>query len=126
MPYADYTYYTDTYKGAMSEEEFNRLSRQASAYLDSITFNRTALTTHSTAIQSKIKDACCAVTDILYKKEQGGELTSQSVGSWSRQFASSGKTIDQQQYEAAAMYLEMTGLMYQGGGCNVSTYSHYL
>jgi hypothetical protein len=126
MPYADYTYYTETYKGNMPEEDFNRLSRQASAYLDSITFNRTALTTHNLIIQGKIKDACCAVTDIILKKDQGGELTSQSVGSWSRQFASSGKTIDQQQHDAASLYLAPTGLMYQGGGCGVSTYSNYL
>lgn len=116
MPYADYSYYTSEYKGAMPEEDFNRLSRQASAYIDKVTFGRAAKN-HNSAIQEKIKDACCAVADVLLKKEQGGELTSQTVGSWSKSFASSGKTMDQQQYEAAALYLGMTGLMYQGGDC---------
>ena len=31
MPYADFTYYSTEYKGAMPEEDFDRLSRQASA-----------------------------------------------------------------------------------------------
>lgn len=116
MPYADYTYYTSEYKGAMPEEDFNRLSRQASAYIDRVTFGRAARS-HNGAVQTKIKDACCAVVDVMLKKEQGGELTSQTVGSWTRSFASSGKTMDRQQYEAATLYLGMTGLMYQGGGC---------
>lgn len=111
--YADYTYYSGTYKGTMPEEDFNRLSRQASAYIDQVTFGRAA-GSHSLPIETRIKDACCAVSDIMLKKEQGGELTSQSVGSWSKSFASSGKTLDQQQYDAAVMYLGITGLLYRG------------
>lgn len=125
MPYADYSYYTATYKGTMPEEDFNRLSRQASAYIDSLTFGR-AGRDHPLSIQSKIKDACCAVADILLKKEQGGELSSQTVGPWTKHFTSSGRTMDQQQYEAALLYLGMTGLMYRGGGCNVSSYRYGL
>ena len=116
MAYADYTYYTGTYGGSIPGEDFSRLSRQASAYLDSVTFGR-AGRSHPENIQEKIKDACCAVADIMFKRDQGGELTAQAVGSWSKSFAGSGKTLDQQQYDAAAMYLAMTGLMYQGGGC---------
>jgi hypothetical protein len=116
MPYANYSYYTDTYKGIMPEEDFNRLNLQASAYIDQITFGRAARS-HPEAVQTKIKDACCAVADILMKKEQGGELTSQTVGPWTKHFASSGKTLDQQQYDAALLYLGMTGLLYRGGGC---------
>lgn len=115
MPYADYSYYSNTYHGTMPEEDFNRLSRQASAYLDSVTFGRVGRN-HPPATKTKIQDACCAVADILLVKEQGGELTSQTVGPWTRHFASSRKSMDQKQYEAAAMYLAMTGLMYRGGG----------
>ncbi len=116
MPYADYTYYTDIYKGAMPEEDFDRLSRRASAYIDQVTFGR-AGRIHPEAVQEKVKDACCAVADILLKKEQGGELASQTVGPWTKHYAGSGKTLDQQQYDAALLYLGMTGLMYRGGGC---------
>ena len=116
MVYADFPYYRDEYKGTMPEEDFNRLSRQASAYIDQVTFGKAAAELPET-VQTKIKDACCAVADILMKKEQGGELTSQTVGPWTKHFASSGKTMEQQQYDAALLYLGMTGLMYRGGGC---------
>ncbi len=119
MIYADYTYYKDTYKGGMPEEDFNRLSRQASAYIENITFGRSEKS-YPVNMQNKIKDACCAVSDVLYKNENdGGEVISQSVGSWSKQYANSGKTLDQKLYNAAEMYLAMTGLMYQGCGLNV-------
>ena len=41
MEYADYAYYTDSYHGsAVAEQEWPRLSIQASAYLDMITMGR--------------------------------------------------------------------------------------
>ena len=116
MPYANYSYYTGTYNGTMPEEDYNRLSRQASAYIDQVTLGRAA-GNHPEAVQTKIKDTCCAVAEILKKKEDGGELSSQTVGPWTKHFAGSGKTLDQQQYDAALLYLGMTGLMYRGGGC---------
>lgn len=111
-----YAYYRDEYKGTMPEDDFNRLSRRASAYIDNITFGR-AGRNNMEKIQNKVKDACCAIADVLYQKEQGGELTAQTVGSWSKHFASSGKTLDQKQYEVAEIYLATTGLMYRGGRC---------
>ncbi len=114
MAYADYTYYKDIYLGTMPEEDYKRLSQQASAYIDNITFGR-ASKNQPEKILSKIKDACCAVSDVLHQKQSGGEIVAQRVGSWSKEFASSGKTSEQKQYEAAHMYLAMTGLMYQGG-----------
>lgn len=116
MPYADYTYYTETYKGTMPEEDFNRLSRRASAYIAARTFGRSDRSDLSADFQGKIKDACCAVSDAMLERDSGGELVSQSVGSWSKSFAPSGKTSNQKIYEAAALYLAATGLMYQGGG----------
>ena len=40
MIYADFAYYKDTYCGEMAEGDFKRLSRSASAYLDSVTLDR--------------------------------------------------------------------------------------
>ena len=37
MAYADYAYYTGTYYGTLPEEDFSRLSRRASTYLDQAT-----------------------------------------------------------------------------------------
>lgn len=114
MAYADYTYYTVTYKGTMPEMDYNRLSRQASAYIDQITFNR-APGAAGGPWAGKIKDACCALSEVLLEQEQGGEVTAQSVGPWSKQFAGSGQTAEQKKLAAVAMYLGLTGLLYQGG-----------
>ena len=39
MAYADYTYYSGTYMGTVSEEDFTRLAVRASAFLDYYTRN---------------------------------------------------------------------------------------
>lgn len=111
MPYADYNYYKDSYHGRMTETDFNSLSRQASAYLNKITFNRVR-----NAVTDDVKDACCAVAEVMFKQSKGGELISESVGPHSRQFAGSGKSYNQRLYDAAEMYLALTGLLYCGGG----------
>ncbi len=111
MPYADYNYYKDIYRGKMSETDFNSMSGQASAYLNRITFNKA-----KNAVTDDVKDACCAVADVMFKQSKGGELLSESVGPHSRQFAGTGKSYEQKLYNAAEIYLAMTGLLYCGGG----------
>ena len=69
MIYADFSYYKDTYCGEMAEGDFKRLSRSASAYLDSVTFDRIAAVTDE-KIKEKVREACCAVADVLLRKEQ--------------------------------------------------------
>lgn len=111
MVYADFTYYKDTYKGAMPEADFNRLSRQASAYLDGATFGNIK---DKWLEDERVKDACCAVVDALYRQEQGGEVASESTGSWSRSYITSGKTAEQNIASIARSYLGNTGLLYGG------------
>ena len=65
MIYADFSYYKDTYCGEMAEGDFKRLSRQASAYLDSVTFDRIAAVTDE-KIMERVREACCAVADVLF------------------------------------------------------------
>ena len=108
MAYADYAYYTGTYKGnAIAEEEFDRLITRASSYIDRVTAGGAS----SSPSAEPVKMAACAVAEAWQVNEQGGELTSQSVGSWSRTFATKVKTPEARLYEAAAMYLEGTGLI---------------
>ena len=52
MIYADFSYYKDTYCGEMAEGDFKRLSRSASAYLDSITFDRIPSVTDEKIIET--------------------------------------------------------------------------
>ena len=42
MAYADYTFYTDVYKGDMSAEEFERWAAKADLQIDRLTTGRAA------------------------------------------------------------------------------------
>ena len=111
MPYADYNYYRDEYRGAMASDEYERLSRRASAHLDSLTFGRIE---GEWVSDPRVKDACCAVADVLQRCENGGELASETVGKWSRSYATQNRTPAQNIRSAVLLYLGDTGLMYRG------------
>ena len=112
MVYADYDYYLFQYSGnAVAEADFARLSRQASAYLDSLTYGKIR---GPWVDDSRVKDACCALADILHAQEQGGEVASESNDGASVTYVTSGKTAQNRMYDAAVMYLSSTGLLYAG------------
>lgn len=115
MVYADFSYYRDTYCGEMAEGDFKRLSRQASAYLDSVTFDRIAAVTDE-KIMEKVKDACCAVADAYLLNEQGGGVASETNDGVSVTYVNGTgtKSDEQRLYQAAARYLCHTGLLYRG------------
>lgn len=109
MAYVDYNYYRGVYFGdAVPVADFYGLSRQASAYLDQVTFGRIR---GGWEQDSRVKDACCAIVDILYRQEQGGEVASETLGKWTRNYATSSKTSAQRMYAVVVQYLGMTGLM---------------
>lgn len=112
MIYADYDYYLNEYSGnAVAEADFVRLSRQASAYLDSLTCGKI----RGTWVDgSHVKDACCALADILHAQEQGGEVASESNDGASVTYVTDNATPEQRMYNAAVMYLSSTGLLYAG------------
>lgn len=112
MVYADYDYYLNEYSGnAVAEADFARLSRQASAYLDSLTYGKIR---GPWVDDSRVKDACCAVAEVMQKQEQGGEVASESNDGASVTYVTSGKTAQNRMYDAAVMYLSSTGLLYAG------------
>ena len=111
MVYADYDYYLNEYSGnAVAEADFTRLSRQASAYLDGLTCGKIRGTWVD---DSRVKDACCAVAEAMYKQEQG-EVASESNDGASVTYVNSGTTPEQRLYNITAMYLSSTGLLYAG------------
>ncbi|WP_087064770.1 head-tail connector protein [Intestinibacillus massiliensis] len=112
MAYADYAYYTGGYGGMMPETDFSRLSRRASAYLDRMTFGRAARPPE--ALAGKVRDACCAVADEMYRQAQGGEVAGVSNDGYRETYVPSGKTPDARLYAAAALYLGAAGLLYRG------------
>jgi hypothetical protein len=109
MAYADYAFYLGDYCGkAIAESEFDRLILRASNYIDRITGGAAA----SSGPSDAVKNAACAVAEAIQINEQGGEVASQSVGSWSRTFAKTKiKNPDARLYDAAAAYLGSTGMM---------------
>ena len=117
MIYADYEHYKGSYYGKMAGEDFARLSRQASAYLDNVCFGRIADVTDE-AILSKVKDACCAVADAYLLNENGivSQETNDGISVTYKRGVSNTLTDEQRLYQAALLYLGNTGLMYRGCG----------
>lgn len=108
MPYTDYSFYQNEYHGKLDENEFNRLIVPATAYIKMITFGR------SETIQSfEVELATCAVLDEIEAQEKP-ELSSQTVGPWTKHFVTKEKSGNQRKYDAAAVYLAGTGLLYRG------------
>lgn len=99
MKTPDYSFYTETYRGTdITADNFDRLAVRAAAYLNSI--KRCELP-ESDAVNMAI----CAIAEEWQIKEQGGEVTSQSVGSWSKSFAVSNKSADRKMFDAARLYI---------------------
>lgn len=141
MAYADYEYYTAAYLGtAIQMADFPRLSLRASSFLDYYTQGRAAQNKELDAV----KMACCAVAEQYQSIDlaqqaalnalknsanagEAGELQSQSVGSWSKDYRSGGESAQQATAAAqsaqthlasvAAQHLAGTGLLYRGRGC---------
>lgn len=111
MVYADYDYYLNEYSGnAVAEADFTRLSRQASAYLDSLTYGKIR---GPWVDDSRVKDACCAIAEVMQKQEQG-EVASESNDGASVTYVIGSTTPEQRMYSTAVMYLSSTGLLYAG------------
>ncbi len=117
MAYADYQYYTNTYLGnAIDQKDFDRLAKLASIHIDRITFDRASVNTEFT---NEIKEAMCAVAELLNEMEidGGSGIQSEKVGNLSITY---GQNSPKQQskmkriFEAAKLYLDNTGLMYRG------------
>ena len=110
MIYADFSYYKDTFCGEMAEGDFKRLSRQASAYLDSVTFDRIA------KIKERVKEAYCAVADAILLNENGvvSQESNDGVSVIYTRGVSNTLTDEERLYQAAVLYLGNTGLLYRG------------
>ncbi len=110
MVYADYSYYRYPYLGTrIAEKSFDRLAARASAYLDRITSQRAVRFAEYASVQL----ACCSVADAMAEAE-AGRISSEMVGNWSRAYRLDDSSEGRRLYEAAALYLDGTGLLYRG------------
>ena len=138
MAYADYLFYTEEYFGTVIQAlDFPRLAERASTFLDYYTQGKAA----KNADLKALKMACCAVAECQQTVEKaqavaaagmeaslnggGREVQSESVGSWSRTYASgdgggwsaawtASENIQKSLAKAALPYLAHTGLLYRG------------
>lgn len=138
MVYADFAYYSGTYMGTVSEENFPRLAVRASSFLDYYTLNKAK----NNADLDAVKMCCCALVDkyavieaaqalamknLANAAANDAEVKSETVGSYSRTMATGGESAlsalnatDGAKNLLAATcneYLAHTGLLYRGGGC---------
>lgn len=138
MAYADFAYYSGTYMGTVSEENFPRLAVRASSFLDYYTLNKAK----NNADLDAVKMCCCALVDkyavieaaqalamknLANAAANDAEVKSETVGSYSRTMATGGESAlsalsatdgaKKLLAETCMEYLAHTGLLYRGGGC---------
>ncbi len=111
-----YTFYQETYRGQLPEDEFNRLSVYAAAYLSSVTQGKTAGKLPD-CLQQQAALAHCAVVDAYHVNEGGGTVASESNDGISVTYAvADPRSEGGRLYDAAALFLADTGLLYRGVG----------
>lgn len=126
MIYADYVFYALEYHGKLiPEENYEALATKASAFVDYYTMGKA----RNIPEHEAVKMACCACAEIYAGIEStqaqmvsGGELASESVGSYSRTYRSSADvtaSMNARLAEAVQMYLAPTGLLYRGVKCTL-------
>ena len=99
----DYNFYIETYGGTLPKEIFDRLAKRSEHYVKKL------VTTKYDARAEAIQLASCAVVDAANHNETGGQVASESVGSWSRTFfQNESKTGESALYDAAMLYLNGT------------------
>ena len=139
MAYADYTYYTDSFLGtAIAAADFPRLALRASDFLDYYTLGKAEGATDEKTVDALAK-ACCAIAEEMQSDAQakavaakaasaalaatGGEVKSETVGSWSQSYTTSADYAKSSTSNADAKaayagiaqeYLVNTGLLYRG------------
>lgn len=138
MVYADYDFYTNEYFGrAISEDDFPRLALRGSQYIDYITQGRAG----AKADLEAVKMCCCELAEqyqsidaaqelaqkSLSASSSGLEVQSETVGSWSRSYRSSGDSAQAAAqvasegnaalYAIAKRHLAYTGLLSRAGRC---------
>lgn len=137
MPYADHTYYTQSYLGQRIKEEemFLTYAERASEYIDMVTFDRLSGGVPE-EFAEKVQKCCCAIAEALvdYVDYSGSTPTgsgksgkaSETIGKYSVSYTTAAQTISGLLYGTSAgiqdylrsiciRYLGGTGLMYRGG-----------
>ena len=115
--YADYTFYKDTYKGAVLDTaSFDLYANKATAIIKLHTFGRVI----ETNIPDEVKMCCCELAESIYSHEKtktGNGIASEKVGDYSVSYTSTTESEAlnrSKQTEIINNWLLMTGLLYRG------------
>lgn len=120
--YASYAYYISTYRGNLTEEEFEKSIVPATAHVRRITFGRA----DQNMELDEVKLATCAICDLLANDEKarsqhsGRTVVSENTDGYSVTYENGrdGDTADdllnRKIYRSAELYLEPTGFLYMG------------
>lgn len=104
--YTDYSYYKNDFGSQKAEEaDFNRLLSLAEKYIDKITFNRIK------EADDDVKNAVCAVVDILADNYQASDIVSESNDGYSVSYKR--ENFEKKIYKTAKTYLP-SYLLYKG------------
>lgn len=118
MAYATYQYYTDEYYGtALTEQEFQKYAKRASAEMDHVTFGRLSKLPNE-ELPDVVRDCMCDVAERMYHNETaaGSDIASENNDGYSVSYRDTGD-INARKHEIHATirtYLAVTGLMYRG------------
>ncbi len=113
----DYSFYTGSFHGTLSESEFERCAVFAAAYLEELTGGKCSGTLPEQTA-AKVKLAFCAVAEAHAVNAQGGEVAAEANDGISVSYRSTATAPAMRLYDAAAAYLAPTGLLYRGvRGC---------
>lgn len=113
--YADFEYYTNTYKGAVLDTaSFDLYARKATQEIKKYTFNRI----QDSSIPDDAKMCCCELAEYLYKQDKyDTNVASEKVGEYSVSFVA-GQTAEDIKLSAIKgiiyNWLAMTSLLYRG------------
>jgi len=114
--YADYTYYIDTYKGAVLDTaSFDLYALKATQKIKLYTLDRINVDN----ISEEVKMCCCELAELMYKhdREDSNGITSEKVGEHSVSYVSpeaKEKLLNLSVKSIIYNWLAMTGLLYRG------------
>lgn len=103
MAYADYQYYTEIYCGALTLDQFTPAVRDASAYIDQITYGRLR---EGAQVTDAVKMATCAVAETIAKnagrqEQQAAGVKSETVAGHSVTYEDASACLRRQKAEMA-------------------------
>lgn len=114
--YADFAYYTGTYKGAVIDTaSFDQYARKATQEIKKYTFNRI----QDGSIPDEAKMCCCELAELLYKSDQEDTkgIASEKVGEYSVSYVApeaKEKLLNYSIQDIIYNWLSVTGLLYRG------------